>query len=206
MIINIRGTSGSGKTTVVRGIMNKGSVIPLDEHKKPAGYRVEIPDLGQPVYVVGPYTTACGGTDAIGTQDEVCDRIRAFAPLGHVLVEGLLMSKTFGRYAKLDRELDAQGQHFIWAFLDTPLDVCLARVGARRETRRLAKAVVPDFKPLNPQNTTQAWHDTKGCYAKVVGAKESDWKTAPGVKRAVLDGRWLPYETAVDTVYGWLRG
>lgn len=205
MIINIRGTSGSGKTTVVRGIMDKGVVTPLDSKPKPHGYRVTIPSLDLPVMVVGSYENTCGGTDGIKTQDEICDRIRRFAQDGHVLVEGLLMSKTFGRYAALDRELASTGHHFIWAFLDTPLDVCLARVEARRETRRLGKAVVPEYKPLNPANTTTAWHNTHGCYAKVIGGRESDWKTAKGWPRAKLDGRWLPFDKAVETVFQWLH-
>lgn len=204
-VVNVRGTSGSGKTTIVRGIMAMGTVTPLDANKKPEGYRVDVPSLSKPVYVVGPYTTACGGCDAVPTQDEICRRIRAYAPLGHVLVEGLLMSHTFGRYAALDRELDAQGNHFIWAFLDTPLEVCLDRVRARREERRLSKKVVPEFKELDVTNTSDKWHSNRATFAKVVGGRESDWKTAPGHwTRAKLDGRWVPYQTATETVFSWL--
>src|SRR5678815_5091805 len=100
LVVNIRGTSGSGKSTIVRGIMAKGAtVIPIGEDRKPDGYIITGPLFKRPVYVVGPYTTACGGCDQITTQDEICDRIRAYSTLGDVLVEGLLMSHSFARYA-----------------------------------------------------------------------------------------------------------
>lgn len=207
MVINLRGTSGSGKTTVVRGIMAKGDVIPLGgTAKKPEAYAIQLLGRERPVYAIGSYENTCGGCDAVspGTQDEICRRIRHYAALGDVLVEGLLMSHLFSRYAMLDRELHAKGIQYIWAFLDTPLDVCLQRVEARREERRLAKTVVPEFKPLNPKNTTDRWHAMSRVHAKCLGAREKDWKDVKGYRPAPLDARWMEHQHAVDEVYGWL--
>ncbi|MCR4301830.1 MAG: hypothetical protein NUV51_09490 [Sulfuricaulis sp.] len=209
MVINIRGTSGSGKSTVVYEIMKKGVVTPLDANRKPEGYRVDIPGLQKPVYVVGPYVTVCGGCDAISTQDEICRRIREYSRLGHVLVEGLLMSHSFARYVALDRELFAWDEtHCIWGFLDTPLEICLDRVRARREERRLAKSDPPPFKELNVKNTTDKWKDNREVYQKFLKARYSDWKLVPKFgwrgSPVALDARWVPYLTATETVFSWL--
>lgn len=208
MIINIRGTSGSGKSTVVRSIMAMGAASPIgDNEKKPDGYIVQIPSLDRNVCVVGPYVTACGGCDQISTQDEICDRIRAYSTLGHVLVEGLLMSHSFARYAALDRELFEKGQHCIWAFLDTPLDVCLDRVRWRREERRAAKG--GEFKELNVKNTTDKWNDNRVVYERFGAGRKNDWRLTPKFGYAgppvKLDARLIDYTRAAEQVFEWLQ-
>ena len=93
MIINIRGTSGSGKTYTVRSFMNKyqpESVIMYDS-KMVAAHCVYYNMI--PVYVIGSYKNVCGGCDAIPTQDMACSLVRHFAQFGHVLFEGLLMKR-----------------------------------------------------------------------------------------------------------------
>jgi thymidylate kinase len=184
MIINPRGTSGSGKTTVVRGIMDHYPIVnPIfnENQRKPIGYQL----LGHPdikdTYVVGSYENVCGGCDSIKTQDEICDRVRRFAPLGHVLVEGLLMSHLFSRYVGLAKELIPIP--YVWAFLDTPLSVCIERVQVRRNARGITT-------PLNTKNTEQKWHDMRRVFAKCQAAK--------------LDARWLDHTNPVEIVWGWL--
>jgi len=107
------------------------------------------------------------------------------------------MSHTFGRYAMLDRDLAKEGTHCIWAFLDTPLDVCLARVTARREAKG-------NTKPLNPENTTSAWHANRECYKKFVSGSAKHWRTAPGYTPTKLDARWVDHTRAVDEIFSWL--
>jgi hypothetical protein len=209
VIINIRGTSGSGKTTVVRGIMAKGIAAPMGENsKKPDGYLVKLPFAPKPLFVVGSYENTCGGCDAISTQDEICDRVRAYASLGHVMMEGLLMSHSFARYAALDRELHAQGHHCIWGFLDTPLEVCLDRVRARREAARLAKVNPPPPKELNTKNTVDKHRDNQEVYLKFLNAKKEDWKLVSkfgfnGLP-VRLDARIIDHTNAIEQVYSWL--
>jgi hypothetical protein len=195
-VINVRGTSGSGKTTVIRGVMGAGVTTKLFGEPEPDGslfgktpttpeaYRVEPqhqPPDGRPFFVIGSYEAVCGGCDAIHTQDEICARVRRYAAQGHVLMEGLLMSHLFSRYAALDREL--QPTPYIWAFLDTPLELCIERVEKRRR-ERFAK------KPLNPHNTIQKWNDMRRVYAKC--------------QAAGLDARWLDHTKATPTVLDWL--
>jgi len=183
VIINIRGTSGSGKSTAIRNIVELcgGTPTPMfsDNLKKPDGYSVShgLTDI----YVVGSYENVCGGCDGIKTQDEVCRRVREYSRHGHVLFEGLLLSTLYERYRQLALELDTH--KFIFAFLDTPLDVCLSRVASRRaEAGRTAE--------LNPKNTTDKWHLMR--------------RMQPKFHRAGLDSRWVGYEGAASTILGWL--
>src|SRR5678815_803 len=91
MIVNIRGTSGSGKSHIVHGILKQGHPIPQfkDGRKRPMGYVLEPERL----FVVGSYETPCGGCDTIMSQDEIYDLIRDWARQGYnVLYEGLFAS------------------------------------------------------------------------------------------------------------------
>lgn len=207
MVVNVRGTSGSGKSTVVRGIMAMGTVTPIGAEKKPDGYIVQIPTLDKNVYVVGPYVTACGGCDQITTQDEICDRIRIYSSMGHVLVEGLLMSHSFARYAALDRELALSDVHCVWAFLDTPLEVCLDRVRSRREERRAITGA--EFKELNVKNTTDKHRDNFEVYEKFLKPRDKDWKLVPKFgykgKPVALDARMIDYTRATEQVFEWFK-
>lgn len=172
-IINIRGTSGSGKSTLVRALMDSlTDVKPVmkilgDDKEAVRGY---IGRNGEnAVGIVGRYETDCGGCDTIKTQDEIAQRVNHFSTRGAVVFEGLLISVLHSRYRDMARgfndihkrtenyTLPLLGKEtttfppFIFAFLDTPLDVCLARV----EERRARKG---NTKPFNPQNTIDKWH------------------------------------------------
>lgn len=146
LIVNIRGTGGSGKSTIVRAILDAFAAQPIRDAKgKVRGY--VCPDIaGVPLYVLGPYLTPCGGCDSIATQDEVCNLIREWAPKGNVLFEGLLISGLFSRYNGLDDELVEH--HFIHGFLDTPLQRCIDQTLARRAARG-------NLKPFDPHKTLE---------------------------------------------------
>ena len=65
MIINVRGTSGTGKSTVIHNILKKYPHKPVISHGgKHMGYKVELTS-GKFLYVVGKYETQCGGCDGI---------------------------------------------------------------------------------------------------------------------------------------------
>lgn len=211
MIVNLRGTSGSGKTTVVRGLMEKYPAIePLmvaDERgrEKIHGYECRManfPGNLPNLYVVGSYKNVCGGCDGIKTQDEICDRVRGYAGMtGDVVFEGLLISHLYGRYLKLDREMaETHNQHTVWAFLDTPEEVCVDRVKERRARRHAEKVRVklaqgkpapPELGPLNGKNTRQKWHDMRRVFQKC--------------QRDGLDARWLDYTNPIKQTWDWLR-
>ena len=159
MIINIRGTSGSGKTYTVKSFMEfygPDSVIMLDEKRVAAHcvyYRM------MPVYFIGSYRNVCGGCDAIPTQDLACSLVRFFSQFGHVVFEGLLMSHLYARYTALHKELVEAGEKFVIAYMDTPLDLCIERV----KQRRLEKG---NTKELDPQNTISHYNSTLKTWGK----------------------------------------
>jgi hypothetical protein len=75
-IVNLRGTNGSGKSTVVHTILKKHdhSVIPLTPYFTPGGASRDVPGLYVPkldLAVVGAYDTQCSGADNIRGQDRV---------------------------------------------------------------------------------------------------------------------------------------
>lgn len=185
-IVNIRGCNGSGKTTIVRRFLEKLSVQPLGgKPGRPAGYQVDASPWGinAPVFVVGSYENACGGADGINTQEEIADRVVKAVQHGHVLVEGLLMSKSSdkGHVAPILKQNNA-----IFAFLDTPWDVCLERVLARR------KAAGND-KPFDPDKTMRSAYEQ--CH------RSYELLTEAGG----YDVRWLDWQDPITQVVTYLR-
>lgn len=160
MIVQIQGTSGSGKSTLVRDLMKWCTkqgyhVVPRDHNARgrPQNY-LAMPQAGRKgIFIVGSYETPCGGCDQVGSSAEVLRRVRRWAKTHHVVFEGLLLS---GGQGTLGRAMLRYGEGFAYAFLDTPLDVCLARVQGRRDARAAKRGAKAE--PLNPKNTTAKWH------------------------------------------------
>lgn len=156
MIINLRGTSGSGKSTVVRRLFdlyNPRQPYFIDGRKRPLGYVCTRKDSDGPSLVaLGHYETPCGGCDTIPTIDMVYEQIRAQVALGHdVIYEGLLIQSDVKRCAQLHKD----GLPLLVIGLDTPLADCLAGVQARRDARG-------DVRPLNPANTISKLNSLPG--------------------------------------------
>lgn len=132
MIVSIRGTNGSGKSTLVRNYMSKlVGIEPVTEigTSKIIGYQGRN-RTGNTVGIVGRYETDCGGCDTIKTQDLVVRRVKSQAHFGHVVFEGVIVGDIYGRYKALADEYPPGV--FVFAYLNTPLEVCLARVAERR--------------------------------------------------------------------------
>lgn len=152
MVINLRGTSGSGKTYAVRQLMaHAGTVFPVYQGKKVIAHCAHLEMV--PIYFLGSYENVCGGCDTIMSQDLVCSLVRHFCQFGHVVFEGLIVGHLFARYVALDREVRSWGIPYVWLLLDTPLEVCLDRVSRRRLERG-------DERPLNPQNTIDKYYQS----------------------------------------------
>jgi len=145
LIIKLHGTSGSGKTTVARTLMSDSQVTPIlnQANRKPEAYHCFHILLAQPLYVLGPYTATCGGLDSLNDVDEHMRLLATYAQLGHVFYEGLLGSEYYGRIGKLSEQW---GDRHIFAFMDTPIDICIDRIKARR-------LAAGNDKPLNEANT-----------------------------------------------------
>jgi predicted kinase len=170
-IVQIRGTSGSGKTHTAYEVMKRlghyGVAVTEVKGITDIGWQA----LGFNTVLIGKYDTACGGCDTIKTQDEICRRVILNVNEGrNVVFEGLLISQIYERYAKLHNALVAQGHQYAFAYLDTPVEKCVAQVNSRRQAAhavKLEKALnrnaAPDKLPrltqLNETNTRSKHRD-----------------------------------------------
>lgn len=149
MIINISGTYGSGKSTLVNKVKDKyPEVNPrfVEDRKRPFGYICINDGDGSELFIPGHYETPCGGCDTLAQFPKMLDFIYALieshAKEGrHVLYEGSLIESDVRRAKEL-----SERHPFKLVTLDLSLDECLASVKARREARG-------NFKPLKPKNT-----------------------------------------------------
>lgn len=153
MIIQIRGTSGSGKTTIVKNIMKLYEPKPVMRigRKRPIAYRCKHPRGERELAIIGHYETKCGGCDTISTPGQsypiIFDLIRRNAQEErNVLFEGLLISGD----AKWSSQLNDMDFRIIE--LTTSLEDCLDSINERRKIRLKEK-----YTPVNPENT-QAKH------------------------------------------------
>lgn len=142
MIIQIRGTSGSGKTWVMRQMFLSRKFEPIytTGRKKPVAYM----NVDDQIYIMGHYESPCGGCDNIGSAAEVYNTIQAMRlPLfPTILCEGLLLSEDVKWTSKL-----AEGTKVKTLFLTTPVEQCLDQIRSRRKE-------AGNEKELKTHNTT----------------------------------------------------
>lgn len=144
MIINIRGTNGSGKTHLARQLIGPNAMpIDLVQYTSPTKrepYRQRwVEGWGVPnrFLAIGSYRQGCGGMDTIPSfdlQQQAVARAVSWHGLSgdrpeHVVAEGVLASTVAGSW--LDFLLNYKSQTII-AYLDTPLELCLERITARQ--------------------------------------------------------------------------
>ena len=170
MIINIRGTSGTGKSYMIKRLFDKYPVVDHIEDyvlgkrdilksttkKKIVGYT-----LNNGVHVVGRYETKCGGCDTIKTQDQVMNLVvKANEIHKHVIFEGLLTCNSYGRWKEL-----AETTPFFFLFLDTDIKTCLEAVVARRiERGKTPEEAVPDERTI--YNLTRMYNTNQKTWGK----------------------------------------
>lgn len=179
LIINIRGTNGSGKSTAVTRYME---VICVEEELK-QGTKTWAYRLRNGVSVLGRYTTVCGGCDTVKTFADVKAGVTELASHGPVLFEGVLWSTCFKPSVELAQSLPEH--HFIFAMMDTAADECLRRVLVRRKQ-------AGNEKPFEP---------TKQQQKHVTIARVQRRLTEAG-----LDARILPNASAFALIEEWFRG
>ena len=133
MIIQIRGTSGSGKSWVMHKICRK-----LERTLQPWGYfeqtasgrERKIPSwytYGDKIKILGPYQEACGGVDNIGASaPRVFPYMEQFDDRDNlVFAEGLLLSEDVIWSEKLKDKI-------LVLHLDTPVEKCFQQVMSRK--------------------------------------------------------------------------
>jgi Alpha-glutamyl/putrescinyl thymine pyrophosphorylase clade 2 len=187
-IITIKGTNGSGKSSVVRALIaNLGKAATLRFNQKEAGYRCRYGDGG--LFVLGKYKSACGGLDSSysykGAADDVMLCLDILAAKGHVVCEGIIAVNYygFGRVTRFVDEQKAKGNHVIFARLDTPVELCVKRVQQRRRLRG-------NYKPFNPDH--------------LLHKHEALLRMQEKLREAGYDARVLPHEDPLQTLLRWL--
>ena len=179
MIINLRGTSAAGKTTIVRSLiksLDPGTPIfgVLGERQPEA---IKLDRSPHPLFALGPYPAA--GCDTIvarlGVQG-VIDLLRKYSPRGDVIFEGLILSSMFGAVGAWLRDHPPA----IVAVLDVTMADCLAGLIERQGDRQKAAK-------------TQAAHH------------RNTFKVADKMRAMGMRVEMLKREGAVNTIQDWLE-
>jgi hypothetical protein len=170
VILNPRGTSGSGKTEFVRRLLSDygwkkhGCATPIHRkgRKRPIAYKFQHPLGGRPFAVLGHYEATSGGCDTIrvvdGGLDEAFRLVREYASGGHdVLLEGLLLSGEHTRSAAL-----AKTHQLHVLRLSTPLDRCIRNVIARQRAGKRNWASVARTATMQQANVEEACRQLDG--------------------------------------------
>lgn len=181
MIIQIRGTGGSGKSTVVRRTMelypNK-TANHVTNRSRPISYNLwkDNGDSRYLLFVPGHYETPTGGCDTIKTPDEVFTLVTDAADNGmDVLFEGIMIGDDVRRMVETSRKYPS-----LVIALNTPLPECLAGIQSRRDIRG-------DDRPLNPKNTESR-------------ANRLRTSMIPRLKDAGVECKWMNREEAFEEV------
>ena len=178
-ILDIRASHGGGKSWLVHRMLQEYGNEPILDGKTVLGHKM--PKING--VAVGPYTKVCGGCDAINLVEEASRRVILWSQqfiTGIIVFEGIRVAHTFQRYHDLAHRLESEGHKYKFLFLDTPLEVCIERVKARRLARG-------NEKPLDPKNIAKDYHNI--------------WERVRGkCVVAGLDVTILPWQNAWETM------
>jgi hypothetical protein len=170
VILQITGTSGAGKSYLIRQFMraieHDGVVRPLHiaGRKAPIGYDLEIGKLGY--HVVGSYEDAdTAGCDTIRNVGDIFDLVRKrHASYEAVLFEGLFVMNVM-RGKKLAEEFRRK---MAVMQLMVPLSQCLASIDERRERRGQGRLLSKDNTRGNYQRAENYSTHMRAAGAQVI--------------------------------------
>lgn len=164
MLISLRGTNGSGKSTVIRNILAECAHKPVFGAlglRLPEAYRLDVVKVKKPVYLLGPYVSVCGGCDRLIPFDLIPRLITKYSEKGHVIFEGVIVGSIYGQVGQL---MEKFGKDAVMVFLDTSLEECIRRVKSRRADRS-------DARPFNPKNLTTKFTSVQRVRDRALGDK-----------------------------------
>ncbi len=185
MILNVRGSSGSGKSYIAHELLRQyGDLARPFElqaqtkyNKNKAKAKIGGYVLPGDLVIMGKYTSTCGGVEGGrmtgGEALEFIDDARNF--WSHVYFEGLFISLVMGRWIEYAKTFPPG--EYCTAFLDTPMDVCEARVMERN-----------GGKPITREATIVKNHN------------RIHNNIQPKFEAAGLDAPWIPHEDPVEWV------
>lgn len=202
MILNIRGSSCSGKSTNVYELLKRYPSVEVWEkvgwnkkkdrcvgHLLPGG-----------LFIVGPYLSGAktGGMDMLmpGKTELVTLWLeRNCQRYPHVIFESMMASLAIGRYHELSQRLQPQGG-LTFAFMDTPLEICRERMHSRNGGKG------PSGKGINEAATVDhQWKRIRQIETRMQQLKETchwlNWENSYEEMITLLQviGGWDPMST-----------
>lgn len=178
MILQIRATSGGGKTTLMRQLYERAKCKPVVKEKTSRGEKVLISKgewQGVPVYVIGPYDKeGTGGCDRISKIEQVVELVDSVAKktqakngwhTGIVLFEGLLLAHSWGQMGEFIHE--KYGDRYVNAFIDTKVEQCFKNVMKRRKQNGKNKHDAERVDKIK-KNVYDDFHRVELCYSRVI--------------------------------------
>lgn len=142
MIVNIRGYSGSGKSTAVKNIIKLYAgqqVLTYRKHRPLVTRLFDAPELNECI-VIGPYDNKnqTNGCDTIAYNEQIKLLVEYFDNLGYdVLLEGMMLSTNHTLITEL-----AQTRNVCVLYLDIPID----QIIQQRKQRAIEQNRNSDFK------------------------------------------------------------
>lgn len=153
IFVKLGGCNGSGKTSVVRSVIEQLKLEPLHDHnRKIEAYAASVDNVD--FYVLGSYANTCGGMDSLPNKEKIRALFHKYTRRhGIVIGEGLIFGKTYGYIGErlvAEKRL-LEDVKTLWAFMGTPFDECAERV----VVRRLAAAALKgkEATPFDPERT-----------------------------------------------------
>ena len=138
---NIRGTNGSGKTSLAKQFMANGmEEIAVPGLKKP-GF-VYCPD--HDLLLVGNYRNKCGGCDNLVKYQIVRLLKLAWMTNCNIIYEGVLVANSGWPYLNLMREYSDEIRRRVYGFvyLEVPVEECLRRIYRRNGGKQINEQLV----------------------------------------------------------------
>ena len=199
MILNIRGSSCSGKSTNVYKLLEEYPSVEVWERvgwnkKKPRCVGHLLPGG---LFLVGPYQSHAktGGMDMLmpGKTELVTLWLeRNCVAYPHVVFESMMASLAIGRYHELRTRLGPPGT-ITFAFMDTPLETCRDRILSR------SGGLGPTGKGINEEATVDhQWKRVQQIRERLVEKHEVcetlNWEDSyRDVKDLLIGGGWDPF-------------
>lgn len=138
VVVKLGGCNGSGKSTLAFALLNFPHEPFYDDlvpKGKIAGYIVHHPKAR--IRVLGRYESACGGIDSVGNVDiwaPLAKKYSTDTTVDIVFLEGLMSGKVYGQLGAWSEQPGQKGR-WLYAFMDTPFEVCVERVLKRRQAK-----------------------------------------------------------------------
>ena len=181
--INVRGCNGSGKTTLLRSLA-RDPLCPVTNVIVPDHKPIPVTYAPGGIAIIGDYTPAAAGAttaglDRIKTQaaaKAVAELVGRDSDVKAVLFEGVVVSTIYGPW----QEWSKANGGMIWAFLDTPLEVCLKRIQERNGGKPIKEDQVADKHRTIARVREKALADGEQ-------VRDLHWQTAWKDLKAVID-------------------